>query len=475
MTPKKIATFALGPIGGAALGLITLPIITWFFSPDDIGRLSMLHVTLSLSILLFSLGLDQAYVREFHEVTDKPALLKSVFLPGLFLLITAIVVLLLMPWSMSVLLFGIDSKLLTGLLIAAILLQFSSRFLSLILRMQEKGFAYSMSQILPKIFLLCVLGCYFLFSVEAVFKNLMIATLLSLFAVFLIYTWNTRKDWLAALTARVDEDKLKRMISFGLPLIGSGIAFWGLTAMDKFFIRGFSSFKELGIYSVAISFAALALVFQSVFSTVWAPIVYKWASKGLDPHKVKNITDYSTLAVISIWSLAGMFSWLVVYVLPPKYEQVQYILLASMAHPLLYTLSEATGVGIGVKRKTSYAMLAALLALFINAIANWYLVPQHGAAGAAVASAFAFLAFFIVRTEASARLWQSFERVRMYILVVCMVVLSSAINFIEIKPVLMFTLYFLTLLGSIVLFNKQFIILFQVILRLFKRVYKPNP
>ncbi|MCD1279115.1 lipopolysaccharide biosynthesis protein [Psychrobacter sp. CCUG 69069] len=472
MTPKKIAAFALGPIGGAALGLITLPIVAWFFSPDDIGRLSMLHVTLSFSILLFSLGLDQAYVREFHEVTDKPVLLKSVFLPGFVLLTIGIVILALMPWSMSVLLFGIDSKLLTGLLIVAILLQFSSRFLSLILRMQEKGFAYSMSQILPKLFFLSVLGCYFLFSVEAIFENLMIANLLSLSAVFLIYTWNTRKDWLAALTARIDKNKLKRMISFGLPLIGSGIAFWGLTAMDKFFIRGFSSFKELGIYSVAISFAALALVFQSVFSTVWAPIVYKWASEGLDPHKVKNITDYSTLAVISIWSLAGMFSWLVTYILPPKYDQVQYILLASMAHPLLYTLSEATGVGIGVKRKTAYAMLAALVALLLNAIGNWYLVPKHGAAGAAVASAFAFLAFFIVRTEVSARLWQSFERVRMYILVLCMVILSSAINFIEIKPISMFILYFMTLLSSIVLFNSQFKVLLSSILSLFKKSIK---
>ncbi len=469
MTPKKIAAFALGPLGGAMLGLITVPIVAWFFPPEDIGRLSMLHVTLSFSILLFSLGLDQAYVREFHETVDKPALLKGAFLPGLTLLTAAITLLIFLPWSISELLFGIESKFLTGLLIAAIFLQFSSRFLSLILRMQEKGLAYSMSQVLPKFFFLGVLGCYFLFSVEAIFENLMIANLLSLLAVFLIYTWNTRSDWLAALTASVDRSKQKEMISFGLPLIGSGIAFWGLTAMDKFFIRVFSSFEELGIYSVAISFAALALVFQSIFSTVWAPIVYKWASEGIDPNKIKDVTDYSTLAVITIWSLAGMFSWLVTYILPSKYEQVQYILLATMAYPLLYTLSEATGVGIGIKRKTAYAMLAAFVALLLNAIGNWYLVPKHGATGAAIASAIAFLAFFIVRTEASARLWQSFERLRMYSLVVCMIIFSSAINLIEINPILVFAFYLTTLLSSILLFNKQFISSFKFILNLSSR------
>ena len=66
MNPKKIASFALGPIGGAALGFITLPIITWFFSQEDVGRMAMLNVAVSFSILLYTLGLDQAYVREFH-------------------------------------------------------------------------------------------------------------------------------------------------------------------------------------------------------------------------------------------------------------------------------------------------------------------------------------------------------------------------------------------------------------------------
>ena len=90
MTPRKIATFAVGPIGGALLGLISLPIITWLFSQEDVGRIAMLQVTLSFSILLFSLGLDQSYVREFHEAENKPALLKRAMLPGLILLLIVV-------------------------------------------------------------------------------------------------------------------------------------------------------------------------------------------------------------------------------------------------------------------------------------------------------------------------------------------------------------------------------------------------
>lgn len=455
MTPKQIAAFALGPIGGAFLGLITLPIVAWLFTPDDIGRLSMLQVVVSFSILLFSLGLDQAYVREFHEVTDKPSLLKAVFLPGFLVLSLALVCLALLPWSISELLFGMDSRLLTSLLISAIFLQFLSRFLSLILRMQEKGLAYSMSQLLPKALFLVILAAYLLFSVEAVFKNLMMANWLSLLSVFLIFSWNTRKDWLPALTANIDKTKQKKMLQYGVPLIGSGLAFWGLTAMDKFFLRGLSSFEELGVYSVSISFASVALVFQAVFSTVWAPVVYKWTAEGIDPNKVKKVTDFSTLAVVTIWTLAGMFSWVVTYLLPTEYMKVQHILLVAMAYPLLYTLSEATGVGIGIKRKTTYALLAAFIALILNAIGNWFLVPSYGAAGAAIASAIAFFAFFIIRTEASAKLWQGFERLRMYLLILILIIFGISLNITAVTPLTIFSMYSLILLISMILFKAQ--------------------
>jgi len=455
MTPRQIASFAVGPIGGALLGLISLPIVAWYFEPDDIGRMSMMQVTISFSILFFTLGLDQAYVREYHETEDKPSLLKSVFYPGFMLLILFLIILSISPWSLSYTLFGIDSGILTALLITATVLQFISRFLSLILRMQNKGMAYSMSQLLPKLIFLLIILSYFVFNIDAIFQNLMIANLVSILAVFLIYAFNTRQDWVPALSAITDKPKQKQMLSFGFPLIGSGVAFWGLTAMDKFFIRGYSSFEQLGIYSVSLSFASAALVFQAVFSTVWAPIVYRWNSEGIVPENIKNVTDFATLAVIVLWCLAGMFSWIITLLLPSKYEQAQYIMLAAMAYPLLYTLSEATGVGVGVERKTIYALIATVSALVINAVGNWLLVPNYGAAGAAIASALAFFIFFIIRTEASSAIWYSFERKRMYFFMSLLILLSVIVNIVPFNGIIMFIFYGLTLTFSLLFFKQQ--------------------
>ena len=375
MNLKKVTEFSIGPLGGAILGVVTLPIIAWYFSPEDIGRLTIFTVSISFSLLIFSLGLDQAYVREFHEVKDRPRLLRGVFLPGFFLLITILMLIILLPISISKILFDIESSLLSALLIFGIFISFISRFLSLILRMQERGLAFSMSQLLPKLFFLSIILSYLVFNISPIFKNLLIANIFSLFTVFLIFAFTTRHEWMQATKSSIDMTKQKQMMSYAIPLIGSGIAFWGLTAMDKFFLRSLSSFTELGIYSVAVTFAGVALVFQSIFSTIWVPTVYKWVAEKVDIEKIKNIMDLVTLAIILIWSIAGIFSWTVAYILPADYENVQHILLLAMAYPLLYSLAESTGVGIGIERKTIFALLATVVALVVNAICNWFLIP----------------------------------------------------------------------------------------------------
>lgn len=469
MNVKKILHFSLGPVGAAVLGLITLPIVAWLFSPEDIGRLTMLQVTVSFALLLFSLGLDQAYVREFHEVKDKPGLLKAVFTPGFLILVIVLVAVILSPWSPSFLLFGEDSFLITALICSVIFLTFASRFLSLILRMEERGLAFSMSQLLPKLLFLLIMLGYVWFGAEAIFSNLILANFLSVLAVFFIYVWNTRKDWVPALTATVDRTKQLQMIRYAIPLIGSGVAFWGLTAMDKIFLRSLSTFEELGIYSISVSFAGVALVFQAIFSTVWAPIVYRWAAEGVDPEKIKKVIDFVTLAVVIIWSLAGMFSWFIVYILPLEYEKVQYILLAAIAYPLLYTLSEATSVGIGIKRKTIFSLLAAVLALVINAIANWLLIPSYGAAGAAIGSAIAFFVFFVIRTEASAILWLRFKNKKMYSLIFLIAILGAIVNVFLIKKWFVIGGYFSTLiLGFVFYFEQSKDVWFFLVRRLVK-------
>ena len=414
MTPRKIATFAIGPIGGALLSLITLPIITWFFAQDDVGRIAMLQVIIGFSTLLFSLGLDQAYVREFHEVSDTPALLKQAVFPGLVLLVIALATMLFLEGTLAGWLFDVPDWGLSLLVAAALLATFITRFLSLVLRMKERALAFSLSQILPKLGLLSIIAAYVLLDAEKTLNNLVLAYTSAFVMVCVVFLFNTRSEWMAALVSEIDVPRLRSMLSFGWPLILGGVAFWGLTATDKVFLRALTSFEELGVYSVAVSFAAAATILQSVFSTVWAPMVYKWASQGEGLENVHKVNRYILALVVIAFSLAGIFSWVIVFVLPPEYAAVQWIVVTCLGYPLLYTLSEATKVGIGLSRRSGFSLIAAVIAFSLNLVGNWILIPKFGAAGAAVSTCISFWFFFLLRTEFSIYLWQPIPRLLFY-------------------------------------------------------------
>ena len=418
--------FAFGPVASAGLGLLTVPIIAWIFPPADVGRLNIVQISVSFGVLLFNLGLDQAYVREYHEWSDRGGLLKACFAPGFAVLLLVVAITLPYDARISMWLFGLGHVAYYWVLVVCVMISFISRFSSLILRMQNRGMAFSMSQVLPKMVLLLMLGVLASPFFSRSFGELEAAYLASLLSVVLIYTWNTRRDWNQALAAAVSHARVRGLLSYGVPLIFAGVAYWGLDATSSLALRSLSTLSELAVYSVSVSFAGVGVVFQTIFTVLWAPLVYKWVAHGVDMARVDHVAQQALAVVCVLWVLCGIFSWMTDFILPVRYLQVKYFMLCCIGQPLLYTLSEVTCVGIGITRKSMLSLWSTLAALIVNVAISVWLVPGHGAAGAVVANAVAFLVFFAARTEASAYVWRPFPRARLYVAVVAAVSLSIA-------------------------------------------------
>jgi O-antigen/teichoic acid export membrane protein len=85
-----------------------------------------------------------------------------------------------------------------------------------------------------------------------------------------------------------------------------------------------------------------------------------------------------------------------------------------LGSPLLYTLSETTVIGIGISKKTSFALVASVLAFLLNFVLSYLLIPIYGSKGAAASTCLSFLLFFVLRTEFSIFLWRHTPRVGLY-------------------------------------------------------------
>lgn len=415
MNLRSIIGFALGPIASAAFGLITVPIVAWIFSAEDVGRLNILQVTVSFFLLLLVLGLDQAYVREFHESTDRMLLLKACFIPGFILLVLVCVLTAVFGEKLSGILYGTANPVYLWFTLASVAVAFLSRFLSLILRMQERGLAFSISQAIPKLLMLLILCLIYIANLPHNFFALLVTFFISNSIATVVYLRNTQNQWRPAIETQLDIKQVRSLLNFGTPLIFSGLAYWGLAATSSIVLRSLSSFSELGIYSITTSIAGVATIFQSIFSVVWAPIVYKWAAEGDDFTRIDHVARHALAVVCTIFLACGIFSWISDYILPAQYAIVKYLVLCAVVQPLLYTLSEITCVGIGISRRTVLTIWVTVAALCTNVLLSLWLVPVHGAAGAIMANAVAYLVFFIARTEASAFAWRRFPRGRLYV------------------------------------------------------------
>ena len=398
------------------------------FGAADIGRMAMLQTLTSLTIILFGLGLDQSYLREFHQTRNRFRLFWYAAAPGLMLLLGCGGLLVACaPGWVAQGVFGLGSAPLAYVALLTITASFCSRYFSLVLRMEERGLAFSMSQLLPKLLFLAALLAIYLAGPGRSFGHLLAAHVTSIVSATLIFAYNTRHCWSRKPAESVaDPIALSGLIRYGAPLMVSGLAFWGLEAMDKILLRMLSDFGQLGNYSVAVGIASVASTLSVLFTTIWIPTAYRWAG---EPDCVARIEEIAqkivTLGTVIILG-AGAFSWTLRFILPATYNQVQYMICVAMLPPVLYAAAEVTGIGSGIARKTSGVMIASVIGCAVNLAGNLLLIPALGAAGAAIATALSFFTVYVLRSEASMRSWAPMRRGRLYVPMAALIILAIA-------------------------------------------------
>ncbi|EGV37380.1 oligosaccharide flippase family protein [Neisseria weaveri] len=462
MNIRKILGYALGPIGSAAIGLVSLPLISWYFPAEDIGRIVLLQTISGILMVLFNLGLDQAYIREYYSADNKAALFKVVAAPPVvMILLFAAAIIFINPSWPSEKIFELDNAALGILSILFLVSLLLTRHISLILRMQEKAVSFSLSQLTPKLAIL-LLVCLLIFSGHPTDSLALIGTYaVAQMAAVVILTIQTRKDLIAAAQAPFDPQLVKATMGYGLPMVIGELAFLAFASADRLLLKHLGTLSELGVYSMAVSFGAIALIFQSVFSTIWSPLVFKWVKDNENLHKIGETSLMMTALMIVILSAVGLSSPIITFFLPEQYAPVQFILLSSILFPLLYTLTEVSGIGINVVKKTWLITVISLIALACQFTLLYLLVPTWGARGAAISTAVSFWVLFILKTEISALIWQKLPRKKLYLSTAACVATCVAYTSIgNTQNYFLFALLWLTAIAVVLMLYKNNILSF---------------
>jgi len=426
MQPKTLLAFAAGPLASAALGVVTVPLLAWGLEPVDVGRYNSYQTFANFFLLFTTLGLDQAFVREYHDTADRAALLRAVVLPGLLAAFAVVaVVLSVRGWFVESLYLS-DVAWLVPLTLACGVLAFFGRFLNLVLRMEERAVAYSALDVLPRAVLILLVLPFVLAGLELRIAHLLAVVCLSSLLSVIISATLTRPTWSGALRSVAQGRAMGPLLSLGLPLFVASLTFWALSATGLIALRTWSTLESVAQYSVAMSIGNVAGIVQAMFTVIWAPMVFRWIARNEDLNRIDAVVDSIVAIGCSLLCVTALLSPLVGLFLPDEYAIVPSLLACALLPPMLYTVAEAAGMGIVVVRKSGWAVAATALALATNVTFAAWLVPRLGAAGAVVAGAIAFTVFFFARTEISMRLWRPLSRGRTYPAILIAVGLSVA-------------------------------------------------
>lgn len=393
---KKAISFLLGPAVTGILGLVTVPYLTWQLTPTDLGQYSFFLAMLSFCVAFFPLGLDQAFVREYYDVSNKSELLTTTMLSSLLVFIVSfIIVNTFLPVSKIIIGNAVTDVELV--FFASVIAGIAARFLFLPIRMQGNGISYSLGQIIPRsvmIFYLVIVSTneHSLKTVSLInvwtiglFLQLSILTLVNIFSaknVTLTY---------------VKFDLLRNSIRYSIPLMLSSIAFWGLTLTDRVLLRTFSTFEQLGIYSVIVNFASVAVMFQTVFTTIWSPLVFKWHSEGTAEHNVALISSFALPIYLFGSFLIVLIAPFLNVFLGDGYEQISIILPLCVVPAFMYTISEISACKLQIEKRSGLILTSVLIGLTTNIVLGYFFVNYLGISGAAISTAISFWLMYFVK------------------------------------------------------------------------------
>lgn len=402
-----MAAFAAGPVLAGVLSIAVIPLMAYRLPPADIGHYYLLQTIAALGSAALTLGLDQAYVREFHD-SQRPALtwLSAAWLPTSLVLVLA-VPLALLSGDVADLLLGVARSSYGWTIIACLVLSVSVRFLQVRLRMEHHAVVFSLGNLLPKlcvaVFLLADIA--FVGSTSASYLAVAGAHIvgLALAGVMAVAVGAARVPRGSPLGVRGETGQL---LNYGYPLAIAALVNWLLLSAPAWFVRALADADQLALLSITLGIAGIATLVQAVFGTIWAPLAYSWFSEGeAAVARMREVGRFVAVAVMLVLCGSAFVGPSVASVLPNQYAESGPLLGAAVLPGLLATLAEVSGIGVQVARRSWWALMATVSAALVSGVLCVVLVERWGARGATVALGASFLALLWLRTAASVRLW----------------------------------------------------------------------
>jgi len=396
-----------------ALGFVMLPIYTdtAYISKIEYGDLALVYTFVAFMTIIYLYGMDAALLRYFFLGDFSRKEVYKAGFTGVFVnsLLISSLLFVFADFVAFVILGSANYAQFIKLAAAVMFLDGLGNLPSMVLRAEERSITYSAFRV-GRFFLEVVLNIIFVVVLRYGVIGILYANVLASFINLLVLLPYQQKY----LRGPFSKESFLTLLKFGLPMIPNGIAYLTVEMSDKYLMRFLLGKETLALYSANYKFGSMLLLVVIAFRTAWQPFFLKVAKEDENPQRIyARVLTYFTMAGAFV-VVAG--SYFVEYIarfplsetrtiMGSAYWDGLYIIPVILTSYLFYGLYVNFTVGIYIKKKTNLMVLFTGLAAVVNVGSNFYLMPNFGIMGAAVATLLSYLTMAVAIWIANKRIY----------------------------------------------------------------------
>lgn len=209
---------------------------------------------------------------------------------------------------------------------------------------------------------------------------------------------------------------LRRMLSFGAPMMPAGLAMWALNSSDRYFLNTYTSTSDVGIYNVGYRVGAVVALVVGALRLAYPRFMWSVLREKPNPKDYyrKIITYFFLISFVTAFVIS-VFSREAVEILTGSSFHEAYVVVPFVALSYVaFGMYQNFATGVTVLKKTYFSTLAALGGAVFNLVMNYILISRFGMMGAAVSTLLSFIFLALLELRFSQRIYPiSFEFGRM--------------------------------------------------------------
>lgn len=393
-TIKHGLTYGIGQILSRAIGFLLIPLYTNYLSPSEFGVLSLLIISASVALMLFSMGLTSALFRSYFDYKDEESRAKVISTVFYILLFTSAILSLAGYFSSPFL-----SKLILGsfeytkyfqFIFFTSSLKIITQFALTVYRVKKLSKKYAIFSVLFFIIRLVLTILFVAVAKKGVWGVIIADFLVSILSAVILLL--SIKEHIIRFFYKREVGK---SLSFGLPLVPQNLSGFLLAGASSYFLKYFSTVAIVGIYNIGYKLGMIVnilLVFP--LAMIWNPMMLSIKDKDYcDQYYAKALTYFIFIGVFVVIGLSLLSKDILHLIAKESFWDAYRIVPLIASSYLLFGIARIFDVGIPIKRKTHYSAIAFITAAIFNLFLNWLLIPRYGIIGAALAT---FLSFLLV-------------------------------------------------------------------------------